>query len=194
MVRYNDLQKEGARLPVQIHGYAIVSDDDRITDSTGATPAALRNEADWAYFQSELDRADLVVLGRLGHEANPNIKGRKRLVVSSSSPGLEKRGDEWWWNPERCSWEDVVATVLPRGGRVAVPGGRRVFDLFLQIGYDFFHLSRAEGLEIGSGIGLFSCCDNGVSACAALFESGLEAGPRRILDRGPPVSLTLWTR
>jgi len=179
---------------IHIHGYAIVSDDDRITDSTGETPPSLRNDADWAYFQRELDRADLVVLGRIGHEANPNTKGRPRLVVSTSSSGLEKRGDEWWWNPDRCGWEEAMSTILPQGGRVAVPGGRRVFDLFLRIGYDVFHLSRAEGIRVGPGIGLFSVCDAGKSACAALFESGLEAGPRQVLDPRQPVSLTLWSR
>jgi len=58
---------------IQIHGYAIVSADDRIAIA-GQDAPGLHNEADWAYFQRELDRADLVALGRLGHEANPNIK------------------------------------------------------------------------------------------------------------------------
>ena len=44
---------------IQIHGYAIISDDDRIADSGGRTPPSLRNDADWAYFQRELDGADL---------------------------------------------------------------------------------------------------------------------------------------
>ncbi|MDF2811463.1 MAG: hypothetical protein K0S56_2494 [Microvirga sp.] len=181
-------------MAIEIHGYAIISEDDRITDASGATPEALRNEADWRYFQAELDKSDVVVLGRLGHEANPNAKGRRRLVVSSSSPGLEQRADALWWNPDRCSWDEAIATILPNGGRVAVPGGRRVFDLFLRIGYDVFHLSRAEGVKIGSGTGLFSVCDEGTSACAALFERGLEAGPRKVLDPHLPVSLTLWRR
>jgi hypothetical protein len=181
-------------LNIEIHGYAIVSEDDRITDGSGATPEVLRNQADWAYFQRELDRADLVVLGRIGHEANPNTKGRPRLVVSSSSSGLEQRNDAWWWNPDRSDWDEATARILPGGGRVAVPGGRRVFDLFLRIGYAAFHLSRAEGVAIGSGTSLFSVCDRGASACAALFESGLEAGPRQILDAVPPVSLTVWMR
>jgi hypothetical protein len=179
---------------IQIHGYAIVSDDDRIADAGGATPAALRNDADWTYFQSELDKADLVVLGRLGHESNPNPKGRPRLVLSSSSSGLERRDDAWWWNPDLCGWEEAMGTILPSGGRVAVPGGRRVFDLFLGLGYDVFHLSRAEGVRVGPGTSLFSACDTGRSAGAVLFESGLEAGPARLLDPDAPVSLTLWRR
>ena len=179
---------------ISIHGYAIISEDDRIADAAGATPDKLRNEADWSYFQAQLDKADVVVLGRLGHEANPNAKGRRRLILSSSSPGLEQRPDGWWWNPDLCSWDDAIATLLPSGGRVAVPGGRRVFDHFLRIGYDVFHLSRAEGVRVGPGVSLFSACDEGATACAALFERGLDAGPRRVLDPEWPVSLTLWRR
>jgi hypothetical protein len=51
------------KLP-EIHGYAIASDDDRIADAGGAMPKALHNEADWAYFQAELDRSDLIAYSR----------------------------------------------------------------------------------------------------------------------------------
>ena len=107
---------------VEVHGYAIVSDDDRIADAEGRMPEILRNDADWAYFQAGLDASAVTVLGRLGHEANPNPRGRPRLVVSSSSQGLERRGDGWWWNPQALAWPEVLRQVLPRGGRVAVPG------------------------------------------------------------------------
>ena len=45
-------------------GHAIVSDDDRIADAAGSFPDALRNRSDWTHFQAQLDRADLVLLGR----------------------------------------------------------------------------------------------------------------------------------
>lgn len=179
---------------LEIHGYAIVSDDDRIADAAGAMPDVLRNDADWAYFQDELDRSRLTVLGRLGHSSNPNPRGRLRLVVSSSSRGLERRPDGWWWNPAATPWDEAVRTVLPEGGRVAVPGGRRVFDLFLGIGYDAFHLTRAEGTRLAGGVALFSACDRGRTAEEVLAESGMTAGPRRILDPAGPVSLSVWHR
>lgn len=177
---------------VEVHGYAIVSDDDRIADASGVTPEALRNEADWAYFQSELDRAAIVVLGRLGHEANLNPRQRLRLVVSSSVPDLERRPEAWWWNPAGLDWSEAIATVLPEGGRAAIPGGRRVFDLFLALGYDAFHLTRAEGVHVGEGVGLFSACEGGERAEAVLARHGLVPGERRILDPAAPVSLTVW--
>lgn len=179
---------------VEIHGYAIVSDDDRIADETGRTPDVLRNDADWAYFQKQLDLSDVTVLGRLGHETNPNPKGRKRMILSSSARGIEKRDDGWWWNPQALPWTDAVRTVLPQGGRVAVPGGRRVFDLFLEIGYDAFHLTRAEGVVLSGGVPVFSACETGNSAEAVLAQAGLRPGEREILDQAGPVSLVVWRR
>jgi dihydrofolate reductase len=179
---------------VEIHGYAIVSDNDRIADATGQTPDVLRNEADWAYFQTELNRSDVTVLGRLGHEANPNPRNRTRMILSSSSRGIERRVDGWWWNPQKLSWDEAIRMVLPHGGRVAVPGGRQVFDLFLAIGYDAFHLTRAEGVMIDNGIPVFSRCDEGRSAEAVLSEAGLESGARHVIDPAEPVSLVVWRR
>ena len=130
--------------PWRIHGHAIVSADDKIAGPDGLTPASLRNEADWQRFQRALDDAAVTVLGRLGHEANPNAKGRNRLVLSSSAPGVERRADAWWWNPCRAPLEAALRQAAPGGGIVAVPGGRQVFDLFLDIGFDAFHLARAR--------------------------------------------------
>lgn len=177
---------------VEIHGYAIVSDDDCIADASGRTPDVLRNEADWAYFQAELNLSDVTVLGRLGHEANPNPKRRLRMVLSSSSTGLEQRADGWWWNPGRLPWAQAIRIVLPEGGRVAVPGGRQVFDLFLKIGYDAFHLTRAEGTLVPNGVPVFSGCNDDNRAEAILAAHGLSPDPRRVLDPVGPVSLTIW--
>jgi hypothetical protein len=112
--------------------------------------------------------------------------------VSSRANGLERRPDAWWWNPADLPWQEVAGAVLPQGGRVAVPGGRRVFDLFLAIGYDAFHLSRAVGLSLPGGTALFSACDAGRAAEAVLSEAGLRPGPKRTLDEAGPVILSVW--
>jgi hypothetical protein len=179
---------------IQIHGYAIVSDDDRIAGADGATPPSLRNDADWAYFQRELDRADLVALGRLGHEANLNVKGRRRLVLSSQASGLERRGDAWWWNPAQAPWREAAARLLPNGGRVAVPGGQGAFDLFREIGYHAFHLSRAHGVRLDGGRALFAACERGVRAETVLKSAGLTPGAPEIIDAAADVTLTVWRK
>ena len=177
-----------------IHGHAIVSADDRIADASGRTPTALRNEADWARFQAALDRAAVTVLGRLGHLANPNPKRRNRIVVSSSARGLERREDAWWWNPAEAPLAAVLAEAAPGGGIVAVPGGRAVFDLFLDIGFDEFHLARAEKVTIPGGTPVFSGVLAGAGAESVLAGRGLSPGTKEILDPTAAVSLVVWRR
>jgi hypothetical protein len=176
----------------RIHGHAIVSQDDCIADAEGCTPPALRNDADWQRFQSALDAAALTVLGRLSHEANPNVMNRKRIVVSSGARGVERRADGWWWNPAKAPLLDALSEAAPAGGIVAVPGGRRIFDLFLVIGFDEFHLARATRLYMGNGTPVFSECANGVSADEVLMRHGLVAGPVEELDPLAGVSFTVF--
>jgi hypothetical protein len=176
----------------EIHGHAIVSADDRIADRIGITPASLRNDKDWQRFQASLDRAAVTVLGRLGHEANPNVKGRNRLILSSSAKGVERRANAWWWNPAEVVIDDALAMAAPDGGIVAVPGGRRVFDLFLSVGFDEFHLSRATRVTIPDGIPLFTEVSSGRTAADILAAHGLVAGPTEMLDPVASVEFTLW--
>lgn len=176
------------------HGHAIVSSDDRIADRNGLTPKELRNEADWTRFQEALDAACLTVLGRHGHEVNPNRKGRNRLVLSSSVNGVERRDDAWWWNPNEVQLVDALTRAAPSAGIVVVPGGRRVFDLFLSVGFDEFHLARASGVTIPGGVPVFSDIAEGSSAENILATNGLVAGPTETLDAIANVDLTIWRR
>ncbi len=184
---------EGARRWT-VEGFAIVSDDDRIADAQGRMPRALMNEADWARFQAELDDSVVTVLGRLGHEAHGNPRGRLRMVVSSRVPALERREDGWWWNPGGLAWDEAIANVAPAGGRVAVPGGQPVFDLFLGIGYDAFHLTRASGVVLPQGRGVFKAVEEGLSAEALFARHGLSPAETVPVDPAAGVHLTMWRR
>jgi len=177
-----------------IHGHAIVSADDRIAGPDGFTPASLRNEADWARFQAALDRAVVTVLGRRAHEANPNTRGRNRLVLSSSAHGVERRADAWWWNAADVSLREALSRTAPSAGIVAVPGGRTVFDMFLDISFDEFHLVRAGRVAIPDGIPVFSEVLPGKSAAEILSAQGLVADPPETLDAAASVDLTVWRR
>ena len=179
---------------LDIRGYAIVSDDDKIAGADGLTPVSLRNEKDWELYQRAQDLANLVVFARRSHEAEPNVRGRPRLVVSREAAGLEQRLDGWWWNPGRASWPDVAGRLIPAGGLVAVCGGQVVFDLFLTIGFDGFHLSRAHGVTLPGGRAVFSACDAGVSAETVLGENGLRLSERIPLDPARGVEMTVWRR
>ena len=176
-----------------IEGHAIVSDDDRIADASGVTPAALRNDADRRRFQAALDRAAVVVLGRLGHAYNPNAARRPRLVLSSAANGgIERRADGIWWNPAAAPPVDALRAAAAAGGVVAVVGGQRVFDLFLEAGYDAFHLTRVAGVVIGGGPRVFSECRPDWPAERVLGDHGLRAGAVETLEAAAGVVVTVW--
>lgn len=176
-------------------GYAIVSKDDRIADHLGVFPEALRNEADWAYFQAGLDRSDLTLLGRASHDAAPNNRKRRRLVMTGSSGGVEHDSAGLWrWNPRHMPLLEALRLVLPAGGTIAVPGGRDMFDFVGPANFEEFHLARARRCSLAGGRGLFSECERGVSAAALLDGGGLHPEPARWLDEAEAVDLTVWRR
>ena len=186
--------EEAKRRPTVIAGYAIVSDDDRIAGADDLVPPSLRNDKDWEYYQRALAISDLIVFGRRSHELEPNVRGDSRLVISREAAGLEQRPDAWWWSPARTSWDEVAKRLLPRGGDVAAPGGQVVFDLFLKIGYDEFHLSRAHGVTLPGGRAVFSACDAGISAEAVLTQAGLRISEKIPLDPAHGVEMNVWRR
>ena len=188
----SELKPEAKGRPVEIHGYAIISDDDKIAAADGLLPPSMRNEKDWEYYQRALARSNLVVFGHRSHELEPNIRGDPRLVISSRAAGLEQRPDAWWWNPAQASWPDVAKRLLPEGGDVAVPGGQPVFDLFLAIGFAAFHLSHARGVKLPGGRSIFSACDRGLSAGAMLRNAGLKPSEKIPLDPEHGVEMTVW--
>jgi hypothetical protein len=177
-----------------IHGYAIVSDDDMIADATGQVPPALRNETDWEQYQAAQARSALVVFARVSHVNEPNTRGDPRLVISRTAKGLEKRQDAWWWSPQEVSWEEVAGRLLPDGGEVAACGGQGVFDLFLGVGYDVFHLAHARGVELHGGRKLFSECEHGLSATAVMEKHGLRHAERIELDSAQGVEMNIWRK
>jgi hypothetical protein len=179
---------------LDITGYAIVSDDDKIAGADGLTPPSLRNDKDWELYQRAQELANLVVFARRSHELEPNIHRTLRLVVSREAAGFEQRPDGWWWDPRRVTWEEVATRLLPAGGAVAVGGGQVVFDLFLEIGFDGFHLSRAHGVKLPGGRPVFSACGAGVPAATVLERRGLALSKTIPLDPAHGVEMEIWRR
>lgn len=176
-------------MPVEIIGHAIVSVDGKIADRAGRMPPALHSESDWTRFQTALDGAELVVLGRLGHELHPN-PGRRRLVLTSRVSRLEadtadKRA--MLWNPAGMAFEAVLERFGIGHGVVAVTGGQRVFDFFLSR-FSRFDLVERTDLTIPGGLPCFSSGPPG----EVLKAVGLRAGESSWLE--PEVRLTVWNR
>jgi hypothetical protein len=49
-------------------------------DYTGLMPGSLKLEADQRLFRAALDRADVLIHGRLSHVGKPNWRPRRRLI------------------------------------------------------------------------------------------------------------------
>ncbi len=174
-----------------IEGHAIVPrDGGAIADMAGIMPQALKIEADWQYFQHQLDSSDLTVLGRLSHESAPN-PGRRRLVITGAACELREVGPlTWEFNPAAMDLRTAFDSLLPDGGRIAVVGGRRVFDLCFALGYQAFHLTVVETCHLESGISVFTGVTSASKAIERLTSHGLDLIEKRVLD--PAAEATLW--
>ena len=170
---------------MKIEAYAVVSDDDRITDASGRMPAELCNDKEWDFFQAGLDAADISVLGRISHETTANVRGRLRLILTSAAETADSGNGTIFWNPDRTPLEKALAGFGRPVGHLAITGGRRVFDYFLHgpHRYTAFHLSRIEGVRLPGGIPVFTDVDaKGMTAEEVLRAAGYQPGPRRQLD------------
>jgi len=174
---------------ILVEGHAIVSADGMIADRHGGMPPELRSEADWRIFQAALDRAALVVLGRVGHMRHPN-PGRRRLVLTHSVAELQPDpldAHASYWNPAGLAITEVLARLGIVEGTLAITGGTGAFDLFLPW-YDSFLLSEVRALELPDGI---PCFTKGHPRFT-LPGAGLEARDMETID--PGVVQTLWVR
>jgi len=182
------------RGPFRIEAYAIMSLDGMIADKTGLHPDSLKLEADQRLFDEALDRAAIVVHGRRSHEGQPNSPRRRRLILTRRVVGLAPDPDNAnarFWNPAGAALEEACAAVGCRAGTVAVIGGPEVYSYFLGIGYDDFHLSRADKVRLPGGLPVFAEGRLGRSPEEVLSEAGLIAGETKHLS--DDVSLVEWT-
>lgn len=178
---------------LRIEAYAIVSADGMIADETGKYPTSLKFDADQRYLREWLDRAAVIVQGRNSGTGQPNWRKRLRLIMTRKVAGLAPHPDipnARFWNPAGASLEEACAAVGCARGTVAIVGGPKVYSYFLKIGYDDFHLSRAEDVYLPGGVPLFAQGRLGQKPEEVLASAGLKPGPTRRLEDG--VSLVDW--
>jgi hypothetical protein len=179
----------------RIEAYVIASADGMLADASGVQPASLHFEADQRHFEEGLDQAELVVNGRHSQEGHANAMRRRRFVLTRQVANLAPDPDNpkaRLWNPAGASLEAACAALGLSSGRVAVIGGPQVFTLFLKLGYDCFHLSRAIKVRLAGGLPVFSRQVFGGDPDEALLAAGLKARPPVRLDDG--LTLTDWER
>ena len=178
-----------------IEGYAIVSADGMIADRNGVIPATIRNDADQRFFQSELDRAAVLVHGRRSHEGGPRADKRKRIIVTrqiASATSDRSLPNALLWNPAGATLEQAIAALGVGDGPIAVLGGTEVFGLFLPL-YDAFHLTRAAKASIPDGRPLFPQVRPQMPE-DVLASFGLHPKASRDIDAAARITLTTWER
>jgi hypothetical protein len=77
---------------------------------------------------------------------------------------------------------------------LAVIGGPHVYDFFLDVGYDAFHLTRVAGVRLPGGRPVFSAIGPDRTPEDLLAAHGLVAGPRRVLDQAAGATLVTWRK
>ena len=90
------------------------------------------------------------------------------------------------------SFAEVCKAMGVTSGKAAVTGGARVFGLFLDIGFDAFHLSRAGKVLLPGGRPVFPEVPARTPE-QVLSERGLTPGPVRVLDAEAEATLVTWT-
>jgi dihydrofolate reductase len=154
-------------------------------------------KADQEFFQTSLDGAAVIVHGRHSHEGGPTAAGRRRLVATTRVDALAddpSRPHSLLWNPNGATLAQAWARLGASDGVLAVIGGPEVYGLFLDVGYDRFHLSQAAHVNIPGGRPVFPEVSPGRTPQDALASRGLKPGPTRLLDEAAAVTLTTWSR
>jgi dihydrofolate reductase len=179
---------------VRLEGYAIISIDGMIADRDGRMTETLMIEADQVFYRTSLARAQLIVHGRNSSEGGAEAQARRRLIATSRIEALSPSGSNpraTLWNPLGMRFADVLRALDIVDGIVAIVGGTDVFELFLNIGYDTFYLSRSTRGRLSGGRPIFRGVPDR-SPEDLLREAGLRLRDQQRLDSD--LTLATWQR
>ena len=183
--------------PTRIEGFAIVSEDGMLADASRHIPPALVVEADQKFFHGCLEHAAVVVHGTHSHEGGPRADTRHRLVVTHRVPALAPHPtlpNTLLWNPQGASLEEAWSRLGAPDGMLAVIGAGGVNQIFLDRGFDAFHLSRVAGVRLPGGVPVFPGIGPNRTPEDILAQHGLKPGPPRVLDAAAGATLVTWLR
>jgi dihydrofolate reductase len=182
--------------PDRIEGLAIVSADGMIANRDGAQPDALKLDADQHFFHEMCDAATALAHGRNSSEGGPRMAGRRRLVLTYNIASLARHpelANAVLWNPAGATLKQAWDMLGLSGGLLAVIGGTEPFGLFLERGYDAFHLSTASHAWLPGGRPVFPGIPPRTPE-ELLAQHGLKPKPVRVLDASHGLSLATWSR
>jgi dihydrofolate reductase len=183
--------------PTRIEGLAIVSADGMLAGADGHMPKSLLVEADQQFFQDTLDQAAVLVQGRHSHEGSPRAAHRRRLVLTRRIADIAEDTtypNALLWNPKGATLQHAWDRLGAPDGMLAVIGGTEVYDLFLTIGFDRFHLSHAPRVRLPGGRPVFPEVGAGRTPEEVLASHGLKPGPQQVFDAELGVTMVTWSR
>jgi hypothetical protein len=180
---------------LRIEGYAIVSTDGMLTNTTGVMPEALKFAADRRFFERGLDGVDILIHGRHSHEQQTPAKRRRRLILTRQIPTIAVDAldqDALLWNPAGASLASALAALGAPAQSIGVIGGTGAFELFLN-SYDVFYLSRAPWVRLPGGRPVFNQVP-GRTPEQVLGDHGMVPGSEQVLDPEKGVTMVNWLR
>lgn len=183
-------------MDLRIEGFAIVSRDGMLAGADGLMPNSLKFDLDQEFLDEALDRAVLLVHGRMSHERQPNSCNRPRLLLTRSAGPFSAEPVEpnvWLWSPTATPFRDVCAALGIESGMVAVLGGTAVYDMFLPA-YAKFHLCRAGKVRLPGGVPVFSEVGEGRTPDDVLREAGLDVVEEITRDAAQELRHQVWAR
>jgi dihydrofolate reductase len=181
--------------PAFTAGFAIVSADGMLANAQGVMPQELMFEADQIYFETALDRYDVMVHGRNSQEPHRNAPVRRRVIATRKIADVAPdpvNPKAVLWNPASASLLRALDLLGVPNATIAVIGGTDVFGLFLPL-YDEFHLTKGERVHLPGGRPVFPGIPP-LTPEELLARHGLQGRDRQMLDATNQVSLSIWVR
>lgn len=128
--------------------YAAISLDGYITINSQTIPKWTSVE-DWKWFQTELSKADVVIVGRTTFElTKKRLQKRNTIVLTSKVKTIIRAEGVVWVNPKKIN----LAEYLSMYRRVAIIGGAQVYaEMLTQKLCTNIYLT-IEPVVLGSGI------------------------------------------
>ncbi|QQR69607.1 MAG: dihydrofolate reductase [Alphaproteobacteria bacterium] len=175
---------------MMFHGLAVVSADFFLAQHKNHLASEWASAEDFRHLQEALDKAHGCVMGRVTHDLHPNIKKRRRIVLTRSiAAECITNHHTLFINPLEHDKTDFLEKIGNHSGgdRLCILGGADIYRFWLENhGYTGFDLTIEHNIMFGTGIALFQCREGNATDPRDAFGScGMSlASTRPLNDRG----------
>ena len=159
---------------LDITGYAIVSDDDKIAGADGLTPASLRNEKDWELYQRAQEVANLVVSPAAATNSNPISIGAYALSCRATRRASNNDRTAGGGARSASPGKTPPLAFCRRAASSPWAAARWCSTSFSRSASTGFTCRARMGSNCSGGRSVFSACDSGVTAASVLEQRGLK--------------------